>query len=129
MATFNIGTQNAASVQNIGGNVVFQGGLYADAMFVTRELRVTIARAQRQAAEIELPAELRILLEGALDSAAAEAAREHPDKGRVADLLGMIAGTLKEAGTAATAGTALIETLRHAAKLLGPVGHAVLALL
>jgi hypothetical protein len=129
MTTFNIGKQDAANIQNIGGDAVFNGGLHAEATFETRELRVTIGRAKEQLAELELPAELRILLEGALDSAAEEAARERPDKGRLANLLCIVAGTLKEAGAAATAGTALIETLRRAAELLGPVGHAALALL
>jgi hypothetical protein len=36
---------------------------------------------------------------------------------------------VKEAGSTATEATALIETLRRAAELLGPIGHAALTLL
>jgi hypothetical protein len=129
MATFNIGAQNAANIQNIGGDAVIHGGLYAHASFEIHELRVAIADARERAAEMDLPAEVRAPLDRALSSAADEAARERPDKRRVAELLGTAARTLTEAGTVATAGTALIETLRRAAILLGPVGHAALALL
>jgi hypothetical protein len=129
MATFNIGAQNAASIQNIGGDAVIQGGLYAHASFEIHELRVAIADAREHAADMELPPEVRGPLDRALASAADEAARERPDKGRLANLLGTAARTLTDAGTVATAGTALIQTLRRAAMLLGPVGQAALALL
>lgn len=129
MATFNIGTQNAANIQNIGGDAVIQGGLYAHATFDQRELRVAIARARELVADMELPAEVRVPADRPLASAADEAAQEQPDKRRVGELLATAARTLTEAGTVATAGTALIETLRRAAILLGPVGHAALALL
>jgi hypothetical protein len=129
VATFNIGTQNAANIQNIGGDAMIQGGIYAQATFDQRELRVAIARARELAADMELPAEVQAPVDRALASAADEAAREQPDKRRVGELLATAARTLTEAGTVAAAGTALIETLRRAAILLGPVGHAALALL
>ncbi len=129
MTTFNIGSQNAANIQNIGGDAVIQGGLYAHASFEIGELRIAIARAREHAADMELPAEVRAPLDRALASAAEEAAREQPDKGRLANLLGTAARTLTDAGTVATAGTALVQTLRRAAMLLGPVGQAALALL
>lgn len=129
MATFNIGSQNAANIQNIGGDAVIHGGVYGHATFEIGELRIAIARAREHAADMELPAEVRVPLDRALASAADEAAQERPDKGRVANLLGTAARTLTDAGTVATAGTALIQTLRRAAMLLGPVGQAALALL
>ena len=65
------------------------------------------------------------------DEALAEAAAAscNGDKGRVAASLVRATGTLKEAGALASAGTALIESLKRAAKIIGPVGAAVLALL
>jgi hypothetical protein len=129
MTTFNIGSQNAANIQNIGGDALIQGGLYAHATFEVRQLRATLARAREQAAELELPPEVRGPLDRALTCAVAEAAREHPDEGRLVGLIGSAGRIVKEAGTVATAGTALIETLRRAAELLGPIGHVALALL
>jgi hypothetical protein len=129
MATFNIGSQNAANIQNIGGDAVVYGGLFGHATFEQRELRVAIARAREHMADMELPPEVRGPVDRALASAAEEAAHQQPDKSRVAELLGSAVKTLKEAGTVATAGTALIETLRRAAMLLGPVGHSALALI
>jgi hypothetical protein len=129
MATFNIGSQNAANIQNIGGDAVINGGIYAHATFEIGELRAVIARAREQAAEMELPPQVRDPLDRALASAAAEASREHPDEGRLVGLIGSAGRILKEAGAVATSGTALIETLRRAAELLGPVGAAALALL
>ena len=129
MTTFNIGAKNAASIQNIGGDAVIYGDIQAHATFDQRELRVVIARAREQAAELELPADVRAQLDRALACAEAEAARRHPDEGRLVGLIGSAGRILKEAGTVATGGTALIETLRRAAELLGPIGHAALALL
>ena len=129
MTTFNVGAQNAASIQNIGGGAVIYGAIHASATLEQRELRVVIGRAREQAAELELPADVRAQLDRALTSAEAEAARRHPDEGRLVGLIGSAGRILKESGTAATGGTALIETLRRAAELLGPIGHAALALL
>jgi hypothetical protein len=127
-ATFNIGSQNAASIQNIGGDAVIHR-VDATASWEIHELRESIARAQEQAATLALPPELRAALERALNSAAGEAAKEQPDKGRIADLLAAAGRTLKEAGAAVSGGSALFEALKHAATLLGPVGAAVLALI
>jgi hypothetical protein len=129
VTTFNIGSQNAASIQNIGGDAVIYGGVQANATFDQRELRVVIGRAREQAAVLELPADVRAQLDRALVCAEAEAGRRHPDEGRLVGLIGSGGRILKEADTVAAGGTALIETLRRAAELLGPVGHAALALL
>ena len=129
MATFNIGSQNAANIENIGGDAVINGGVYAHATFEIGELRVTLARAREQAADLELPPDVRDPLDRALACAAGEAARDHPDEGRLVGLIGSAGRILKEAGSTATAATALIETLRRAAELLGPIGQAALALL
>jgi hypothetical protein len=126
MATFNIGQQNAASVQNIGGNAVIEGGTHASASWEVVELRRTIGRAQEQVAALELPPSTREAVNQALDAAAREAAEPKPDKYDVAEHLGHAARTLKEADAFLGAGTSVLESLRRAAGLLGPVGAALI---
>jgi hypothetical protein len=124
MTTFNIGTQNAASIQNVAGDSVIEGGVHASAAWETIELRNAIGRLQEEAVGLGLSA-----VDEALSTAASEAAQPNPDKERVADHLGAAARGLKEAGALADAGTSLVGSLRRAASVVGPVGAAVLALL
>src|SRR5262249_43353583 len=126
--TFNIGTQNAASIQNIAGDAHIER-VQASASWEIHELRTSIARAQEQAAQLMLPQDRGASLKGTLDSAAAEAAKDEPDKQRLLELLGQAGRTVKEAGAVASAGATLIETLRHAATFLGPLAGAALAIL
>jgi hypothetical protein len=126
--TFNIGTQNAASIQNIAGDAHIER-VQVSASWETNALRTSIARAQEQVRALELPPDLRASLDGELNSAAAEAAKDEPDKHRLSDLLGRAGRLVKEAGAVASGGAAVIETLKQAVTLLGPVGHAALALL
>ena len=42
MTTFNIGSQNAASIQNIAGDSVVEGGVHASATWQTVELRAAL---------------------------------------------------------------------------------------
>jgi hypothetical protein len=126
MATFNIGEQNAASIQNIGGDQVVEGGIHASATWEVVELRRTISRAQEGVAALELPPPTLEAVNQALEAAAREAARPKPDKHDVAEHLGNAARTLKEAGALVGAGTAVVEALRRASGLLGPVGAALI---
>ena len=126
--TFNIRTQNAASIQNIAGDAHVER-IQSSANWEIHELRTSIARAQEQARTLELPPDLRGSLDGALNSAAAEAAKDEPDKHRIAELLGRTGRAVKEAGAVASGGAAVIETLRNVAVLLGPLGQAALAMI
>lgn len=128
MTTFNIGTQNAASINNVGGDMVIEGGLHASAQW-SYELRNELVRASEELARLPIPRTVRAKADDALLSAAAEAGNGKPDKRRIADLLARAINTLKEAGALTAAGNSLLESLRRAASLLGPVGAAVLALL
>jgi len=125
--TFDIGTQNAANIQNIGGDAHIER-VEGTASFQVDELRSSIASAQAQAGEIDLPPVLRDLVDGALDSAAEEAAKEQPDRRRLAGLLGMATRVIKEANSFVSGCTAVLDSLAKAAALLGPLGHAALAL-
>jgi hypothetical protein len=126
MANFNIGQQNAASIQNIGGDAVIEGGIRVYATWEVVELRRVIARAQNGVAALELPPPTLEAVNHALDAAALEAAQPKPDKHDVAQHLGNATRTLQEAGALVGAGTAVLESLRRAAGLLGPVGAALI---
>src|SRR5262249_3558175 len=104
---FNIGTQNAASTQNIRGEAHIER-VQANASWEIHELRTSIARAQEQAAQLMLSRDESASLKAALDSAAAEAAKDEPDKHRLAELLGQAGRTVKEAGAVASAGAVLL---------------------
>ena len=124
--TYDIETQAAAAITNIGGDAVIEGGVHAYATWEVVELRRVIARTQEGAAALELPPPTREAVSQALDAAAREAAQTKPDKHDVAEHLGHATRTLKEAGALVGAGTAVLESLRRAAGLLGPVGAALI---
>jgi hypothetical protein len=126
MATFNIGQQNAASIQNIGGDATIEGGIHASAKWETLELRRTIVRVQQEVADLGLSPPARETVNHSLDEAAREAAKPKPDRYRVAEHLGAAARTLREAGALVGAGTAVLQALRRAAELLGPAGLAAI---
>jgi hypothetical protein len=124
MTTFNIGSQNAASIQNIGGDSAVEGGLHVSASWQTVELRAALESARKEAAGYGIPA-----VDRALSAASAEATRPNPDNVRLAGLLNSATHGLRDAGALVDAGTSLRESLRRAASVLGLVGAAVLALL
>jgi hypothetical protein len=127
MANFNIGQQNAASIQNIGGDAVIEGGIHASATWEIIELRRVIEHVQEGVAALELPPSTQDAVNQSLKAAAQEAAQPKPDKHDVAEHLGTAARTLKEADALVGAGTSVLESLRRAAHLLGPVGAALIS--
>jgi hypothetical protein len=127
MSTFSIGTQNAASINNVAGDMVIHGGLHASAEW-SYEFQSEIARALDELPRLPITASVRASAGDAL-SAAAEAANGKPDKRRAAGMLGKATTTLLEAGAFTGAGVALLESLKRAATTLGPIGATVLALL
>jgi hypothetical protein len=127
MANINIGQQNAASIQNIGGDAVNEGGIHASATWEVVELRRVIERVQEGVAALELPPPTIEAVKQSLEAAAQEAAQPKPDKHDVAEHLGNAARTLKEADALVGAGTSVLESLRRAAHLLGPVGAALIS--
>jgi hypothetical protein len=98
----------------------------ANATWEIVELRRVIARVQERVAALELPPPTLDAVSQSLDAAAREAAGPKPDKYDVAEHLGHAARTLNEAGALVGAGTAVLESLRRAAGLLGPVGAALI---
>ena len=128
MTTFEIGSQNAASIQNVGGDLTI-GELHVEAAWSTVEVREELTRLQEELARVALPADSRAAAEAAVDAAAAEARRPRPDSERIARLLREAATVAGEAGALASAGTGLVESLRRTATVLGPAGKTLLALL
>ncbi|HEU5065114.1 MAG TPA: hypothetical protein VFT86_04430 [Gaiellaceae bacterium] len=129
MATFNIGQQNAANIQNIGGDSVIHGGIQATASWDTLELRRAIARARDGLGELALPQPVLEDVNRSLEAAANEAARPKPDRHDVAEHLAAATTTLREAGALVDAGTTVVDSLRRAVALLGPIGLALVGAL
>lgn len=112
MTTFNIGSQNAASIQNVGGDVVVQGGVHATANLHLIELRGQLAQLREDIDRLALPAETRAAASEALAEAAAEAAAPAPRSNRIARALGRVQETLDDAGID------VLRTLAGAASLV-----------
>jgi hypothetical protein len=127
MTNFNIGQQNAASIQNIGGDAVIEGDIHATAAWEVLELRRVIDRVRQEVAALDLPPPAVEAVNQSLEAAAQEAAQTKPDRHEVAEHLGNATRTLKEADALVGAGTSVLESLRRAAELLGPVGAALIS--
>jgi len=128
MTTFEIGSQNAASIQNVGGDLTI-GELRVQAAWSAVEIRQELGRLQEQLAGANVPAERRAAAQEAVGAAAAEAALAAPNRGRIAELLEKATTAVGGAEGLTTAGTGLVEGLRRTATLLGPAGKTLLALL
>lgn len=126
MTTFEIGSQNAASIQNVGGDLTI-GELHVEAAWSAVEVRQELERLREKLARAALPPERRAAAEEAVGAAAAEAGLPAPSRGRIAELLHEATTVVGDAGGLATAG--LVESLRRTATLLGPAGKTLLALL
>jgi hypothetical protein len=128
-ATFNIGTQNAGVVQNVGGDLVIEGGVHASATWQVEQLREAVDRVRREAEGVELPPAQRAVVDATLGAAAQEAAKPKPERDKVGSLLGAATRALTDAGALVGAGSALLQALRAAATVLGPAAGAAMALL
>ena len=98
MTTFNIGSQNAASIQNVGGDMVVQDGIQGTASVHLNELRAQLAELRDDIDRLPLPPDRRALASDALDEAEAEAARQAPRPNRIAHALRRVRETLNDAG-------------------------------
>lgn len=128
MTTFEIGSQNAASIQNVGGDLTI-GELYVEAAWSSVEVRQELDRLREELAYATLSPERRAAAEVAIGAAAAEAGLPAPSRDRIGELLEEATTVVGGAEGLATAGTGLVESLRRTATLLGPAGKTVLALL
>lgn len=128
MTEFTIGSQNAGSIQNVGGDLTM-GDVTIAASWDTAAVRNELARLEDEASRVTLPPASRVAVEKDLAAATAEAAKKAPDRGKIVQLVERAARILGEAGALATAGSGLVKSLRRTAAVLGPAGKTLLALL
>jgi hypothetical protein len=118
MTTFNIGSQNAGSIQNVGGNMVVEDGIRGTANVHVIELRDRLAQLRCEIDGVALPAESRAIATEALAEAEAEAATPAPRSNRIAQSLRRVTETLNGAGVLASAATGLVHALGSAISLV-----------
>jgi hypothetical protein len=125
MTTFEIGSQAAGSIQNVGGNLTI-GSMHVEAAWSAATVRDELARARQalEGAPMSYPA--RVAAEAALAAAEAEAAAPAPDRDRIAGLLQRATEVVADAGALTQAGGGLLDSLKRAAVALGPAGKALL---
>ena len=126
--TFEIGSQNAGSIQNVAGDLTI-GELSVQASWDAGAVRRELGRCAEETARVPLSHADRVAVDGALAAADTEAARPEPDRGKIARLVERATQVLADAGALAAAGSGLVENLRRIAVALGPTGKALLALL
>ncbi len=125
MATFEIGSQNAGSIQNVGGDLTIEQ-LNVEASWSADEVRQELAVLRELLDGVQLPYPARVAAEGALAAAQGEAASPAPDRARISQLLQRATQVLGDADALSKTGTGLVEALRRTATVLGPAGKALL---
>jgi hypothetical protein len=128
MTSFEIGSQTAASIQNVGGDLTI-GRLQVEAAWSAAAVRDELAQLRHLLDGVPLPYPARHAAEAAVAAAEAEAASPAPDQDRISQLLQRATQVLGDAGALTKAGTGLLDTLGRAAVALGPAGKALLLLL
>jgi hypothetical protein len=118
MSTFNIGSQTAASIQNVGGDMVVHDGIHGTANVHVIELRDRLADLKHELDQVALPAESRAVATEALAEAEAEAAAPRPRSRRIADSLRRVTEALSDAGALAGAAVGVIHALTGALSLV-----------
>ena len=118
MTTFNIGNQNAGSIQNVGGDMVVRGGIRGTATVHLVELQGRLADLRQEIDRVALPAERRAVAMQALAEAEAEAAAPAPRPSRIAQSLRRVTETLEDAGVLASAAVGAVRALGSALSLV-----------
>ena len=117
MTMFNIGSQNAGSIQNVAGDMVVKGGIHGSAYVHVLELRGLLAQLNDEIDQLALPPDSHAVASAALADAEAEAAAPTPRANRIADGLRRITETLNDAGALASAALGVGRTLASAISL------------
>jgi hypothetical protein len=116
MTTFNIGSQNAGSIQNVGGDMVVHGGIHGTANVQILELRDRLAELRAEVDRLA-PAATRAAASEALADAEAEVAARDPRPNRIRDSLRRVTRALADGGALANAGAGLVRALGSAVSL------------
>jgi hypothetical protein len=127
VTTFNIGTQRADVISNVGGDMVV-GAFHVGDRWRPEEVRAELARLDRELADAPLPADAKRELSRLVGEAAADA-RSGGDPHQVESRLQQVTDLLQRAGGVARAGAGTVEALTAAASALGPAGKTLAALL
>jgi hypothetical protein len=128
MTTFNIRDQEATTIQNVGGDMVVNGGFSSSTGSQIVELRGELSRLAEELGRLDLSPEQRETAERELAGAAAEAESTEPDEGRIAGRLERLTQVLHDAGALAGGGLVLAQSVQRLGELLGPAGHTLLGL-
>jgi hypothetical protein len=118
MTTFNIGSQNAGSIQNVGGDLVIRGGIRGTAILQVAQLQGRLADLRQEIDRVTLPADSRAVAMQALAEAEAEAAAPAPRPSRIAHSLRRVTETLEDAGVLASAAVGAARALGSALSLI-----------
>jgi hypothetical protein len=118
MTTFNIGTQNAGAIQNVGGDLVVHDGIHGTANVHVTELRDRLAQLREEIDGLGLPAEAHAAASKALAEAEAEAAAPAPRSKRIAGSLRRLTDTLNDAGALTSAAMSVGRTVASAVSLV-----------
>ncbi len=118
MTTFNIGSQNAGSIQNVGGHMVVDHGIHGSANVHVSELRGCLAELKAEVDRLGLPTETRAATYEAIAEAEAEAAAPEPRSKRIGDSLRRVTKALGEAGALTNAVGGILEGALNLVKLL-----------
>jgi hypothetical protein len=118
MTSFNIGSQNAGSIQNVGGDMVVHHGIDGFANVHVIELRDRLAELKAEMDRLVLPTETRAAASEALAEAEAEAAAPKPRSKRIVDSLRRVTKALGEAGAITNAGVGVLRALDDALALV-----------
>jgi chorismate mutase len=118
MTTFNIGSQNAGSIQNVGGDLVIRGGIRGTATVQVAQLQGRLADLRQEIDRVALPADSRAVAMQALAEADAEAAAPAPRPSRIAQSLRRVTETLEDAGVLASAAVGAARALGSALSLV-----------
>ena len=118
MTTFNIDSQNAGSIQNVGGDMVVDRGIHGSANVHVNELRGCLAELKTEVDRLGLPTETRAAASEAIAEAEAEAAAPEPRSTRIGDSLRRVTEALGEAGALTNAVGGTLEGALNLVKLL-----------
>ena len=125
--SFTIGSQNAANINNVQGDMIV-GEIRAEAHWSPDRLRVALEEVERVLGGLGARPETKTAARETLLQAAREA-RPSGSPHRAASRLAAPTRLLADTGALASAGSGLVRALRAAAAALGPAGAAVLSLI
>lgn len=120
--SFNIGSQNAQQINNVGGDQTIHGGQNA-AINSREEARQLVQQLRDEVDGLGLDSDVKREATRQLTEMDRELQQSQPDQATLGARLGRVAETLTSAGAAVAAGTSLGVTIGRLATWLGPFGQ------